>query len=123
MILENLEKARRFKSAQELHAELLASGNKVGLATVYRQLQALSQAGLVDSLRTEQGQTMYRRCVLPDHHHHLICTGCGTTLEFSDAGIERSASTLASARGFRAVSHKLEIFGICPTCSRAEEGR
>ncbi|MCW2822172.1 MAG: zur, partial [Marmoricola sp.] len=51
-----------FRSAKEIHALLTRRGERVGLSTVYRALQALADAGEVDSLRTEAGESIYRRC-------------------------------------------------------------
>src|SRR5881275_3040294 len=76
-----LEEADGFLSAQDLHAELRARGQRVGLTTVYNQLRALAEAGQVDSLRAEDGEALYRRCGSDGHHHHLVCRRCGRTVE------------------------------------------
>ncbi|MEY2827956.1 MAG: Fur DNA-binding transcription regulator, partial [Actinomycetota bacterium] len=60
----------KFSSAQEVHNLLVSRGEKIGLATVYRTLQALSETGLVDSLKNENGETLYKVCS-QNHHHHL----------------------------------------------------
>jgi hypothetical protein len=62
-----------FRSAQQLHEYLRAHGDSIGLATVYRTLQALAEAGQVDVLRTADGESLYRRCERREHHHHLVC--------------------------------------------------
>lgn len=106
-----------FVTAQELHAFLLRRGEQVGLATVYRCLQTLSDAEQVDVLRTANGETAYRRCS-PHHHHHLVCRSCGHTVEVTGPGLERWADSIATAHGYTDVSHTLEIFGSCPDCTR-----
>ena len=75
-----------FVSAQDLHAILRASGSTVGLATVYRALQDMATAGAVDAVRNENGEVLYRRCVVPSHHHHLVCRTCGRTEEIDAPG-------------------------------------
>src|ERR1700712_4098436 len=65
-----------FRSAQEIHGLLRRSDEKVGLTTVYRALQSLAESGEVDTLRTEDGEALYRRCSTT-HHHHLVCGSCG----------------------------------------------
>ena len=59
-----------FLSAQQIHAELEEEGTKVGLATVYRNLQSLAEADLVDTVRSDDGEALYRLCTNEGHHHH-----------------------------------------------------
>ena len=60
-----------FHSAQEVHARLRTAGDTVGLSTVYRAVQALADDGELDSIRTDSGEALYRRCST-QHHHHLV---------------------------------------------------
>jgi Fur family ferric uptake transcriptional regulator len=115
-LLAVLEEPAGFRSAQELHARLRERGEPVGLATVYRGLQALVDAGEVDVLRADDGEAAYRRCS-PQHHHHLLCRSCGHTVEVADPPVERWAAKIAAEYGFRDVQHSLEVFGTCPTCA------
>lgn len=112
-VLEALRDSDDFLSAQDIHAELRASGQKVGLATVYRTLQALNDAGEVDALRTESGELTYRSCESSRHHHHLVCRECGRTVEVEGPAVERWAASMASKHGYSDVSHTVEIFGVC----------
>jgi Fur family ferric uptake transcriptional regulator len=105
-----------FRTAQDLHALLRERGEGVGLATVYRALQALADDGLVDVLRTDVGEAAYRRCS-PVHHHHLVCRSCGTTVEVADAPVERWAARVAAEHGFADVEHQVEVFGTCRACA------
>lgn len=117
-IKDALEAAAGFRSAQELHDDLKAQGRRVGLTTVYRNLQALSQAGEVDMLRANDGEIIYRRCASGEHHHHLVCTECGTSVELASDEIERWADRVAQSHGFTPVEHTAEVFGVCAACSR-----
>lgn len=108
-----------FTSAQALHETLRASGDKVGLTTVYRHLQALAEAGEVDVLRTDDGEAVYRRCTGDEHHHHLVCRSCGATVEVSGPAVEAWAEAVAAEHGYADVSHTLEVFGTCPACTSA----
>ena len=105
-----------FRSAQQIHELLARQGETVGLATVYRTLQLLADTGEIDVLRSELGEAIYRRCS-GSHHHHLVCRGCGTTVEVEGPTVERWTSAIAAEHGFSAVSHTLEIFGSCPRCT------
>ena len=104
-----------FRSAQDIHDLLRGRGENVGLSTVYRTLQALADRGEVDMLRTEDGEAVYRRCSAT-HHHHLVCRGCGRTVEVEGPAVEKWADSVAGRHGFTDVSHSLEIFGTCPDC-------
>jgi Fur family ferric uptake transcriptional regulator len=104
-----------FRSAQEIHGLLSESGEQVGLSTVYRALQALADAGEIDSLRTEAGESIYRRCS-GTHHHHLVCRTCGATVEVEGPAVEKWTRAVAADHGYSDVSHTLEIFGTCSSC-------
>ena len=104
-----------FRSAQEIHDLLGRRGDPVWLATVYRTLQRLAEAGEVDMLRSEDGEAIYRRCS-DTHHHHLVCRTCGATVEVEGPAVERWTSSIAGEHGYSEVSHTLEIFGTCPGC-------
>ncbi len=110
-----METFEDFRSAQEIHALLAERGEPVGLSTVYRTLQTLADAGEIDALRTETGESIYRRCSAT-HHHHLVCRSCGATVEVEGPTVEKWTRSIAAAHGYRDVSHTLEIFGTCGSC-------
>ncbi|MDO9379735.1 MAG: Fur family transcriptional regulator [Nocardioidaceae bacterium] len=105
-----------FASAQDIHEKLRSNGDAVGLSTVYRNLQALSDAGEVDAIRGDDGEVLYRRCS-SGHHHHLVCRTCGRTVEVEGPTVESWADRTAREHGFVDVEHTLEIFGTCDTCA------
>jgi Fur family ferric uptake transcriptional regulator len=115
-VIEAMASFDDFRSAQEIHELMARRGAPVGLATVYRTLQKLADAGDVDLLRTEGGETIYRRCS-DSHHHHLVCRSCGATVEVEGPTVERWTRAIAEEHGYADVSHSLEIFGTCPACS------
>ncbi|MGW4100196.1 MULTISPECIES: Fur family transcriptional regulator [unclassified Mycobacterium] len=114
-IADLLNETEGFRSAQELHDELRRRGQGIGLTTVYRTLQAMAATGSVDTLRTDTGESVYRRCS-EDHHHHLVCRACGATVEISGGHVEAWAADVAREHGFSDVSHTIEIFGMCRGC-------
>ncbi|NUU22806.1 MAG: transcriptional repressor [Streptomycetaceae bacterium] len=116
-----LDEVEDFRSAQDLHDLLKQRGESVGLTTVYRTLQSLADAGEVDVLRTQDGESVYRRCS-QGHHHHLVCRACGRTVEVEGPAVERWAGRIAAEHGFTDVSHELEIFGTCGPCTLAARG-
>lgn len=115
-VIDQLGTTEEFVSAQELHQRLRTSGSKVGLATVYRTLSTLAEAGDIDMLRTDEGEAVYRQCST-GHHHHLVCRGCGRTVEIEGPAVERWADAVADEHGFTEVEHTLEIFGTCRDCA------
>lgn len=117
-VSEVLDQVDDFRSAQELHDLLRRGGESIGLTTVYRTLQSLSEAGAVDVLRTADGEAAYRRCSR-GHHHHLVCRQCGRTVEVEGPAVERWAEKIAAENGFLDVAHTLEIFGTCSDCHTA----
>jgi Fur family ferric uptake transcriptional regulator len=111
-----LADSTEFLSAQEIHGRLAASGARVGLATVYRNLQAMAADGELDVLRTDDGEAVYRACS-EEHHHHLLCRVCGRTVEVTAPSVERWAATVSAEHGFTDVSHTVEVVGTCADCS------
>ena len=112
-----LADVEEFRSAQDLHALLREAGEKVGLATVYRTLQAMAADGSIDMLRTAEGEAVYRACST-GHHHHLVCRECGKTVEVEGPAVELWAHKVSTEHGFSDVQHTLEIFGTCAACQR-----
>ncbi len=117
-IVEGLSSIDDFRSAQQVHDLLTERGNPVGLTTVYRALQALASDGQIDVIIADEGEARYRLCSR-GHHHHLVCRGCGTTVEVAGPTVERWAARVATEHGFSDPEHTIEISGLCPTCQSA----
>ena len=117
-IVDLLDNTEEFRSAQDLHDELRKRGHGIGLTTVYRTLQSLAETGSVDVLRTDSGESLFRRCS-SGHHHHLVCRHCGFTVEVGGPEVERWSHEVADTHGFDDVSHTVEIFGTCRDCALA----
>lgn len=118
-----LSRAGGFRSAQELHAEMRAQGDNVGLSTVYRHLTGLAEAGTVDAVRTVDGEAAYRLCASEVHHHHVVCRACGSSVEVEGPEVEAWAAKVAEQAGFIEVSHTVEVFGTCSRCASTSRSR
>lgn len=116
-VREALASARGFVSAQGLHAVMREAGSSIGLATVYRALTDFAAGESVDSLQSPDGELLYRACLSNDHHHHLICRGCGLTVEIQADEVEEWAHATARDHGFTAAAHVVDVFGLCPSCA------
>lgn len=112
-ILETLARQAEFRSAQQIHEQMRSDGETVGLATVYRNLQALSSSGRLDVLIAADGEALYRQCEDTGHHHHLVCRECGRTVEFLAPKLENAMTAIAEEHGFTDLDHTLEVFGLC----------
>lgn len=115
-VQDALEGITTFASAQDIHLKLTNAGQKVGLTTVYRTLQQLSDLGAIDTLQDDSGETLYRSCAMDEHHHHLVCTNCRTTVEIDGGPVEAWADETATKFGFQKSGHTAEIFGLCQDC-------
>jgi Fur family ferric uptake transcriptional regulator len=95
--------------------DLLSSARKknpsVGLATVYRTVKLLEDAGLASSRQFGSGQTLYE--VAGHHHDHIICQQCQHIIEFESDEIEQLQTDIATRHGFRILQHRHELFGLC----------
>ena len=104
---------------EDLLARARRSHPGVGLATVYRTVKLMEEAGLAASRQFESGHTLYEVAQGRAHHDHLICIECKRIVEFEDDEIEAQQEALAKRYGFRLVSHKHELYGVCPACRAA----
>ena len=118
-----LDELDDFVSTQDLHRVLQDRGESVSLATVYRVLQSMADDGMVDVLRSGDGEAVYRRCAVEHHHHHLLCRNCGRAVEIEAPAVEQWAGRTAAAHGFSEVAHTVEIYGLCPDCTAAKAAR
>ncbi|NCA68512.1 MAG: ferric iron uptake transcriptional regulator [Sphingobacteriia bacterium] len=111
---------KRHLSAEDVYKELLANGEEIGLATVYRVLTQFEGAGLVCRRHFETGQSVFE-LNSGEHHDHLVCVGCGAVVEFCDPMIEKRQSSIAAEHGFRIEDHSLVIYGLCAECAKEKK--
>lgn len=104
---------------EALVARVRQQDPRVSLATVYRTMKLLAESGLAVARQFGDGQTRYETA-RDQHHDHLICTGCGRIVEFENERIEEQQLRVARRHGFTVESHKLELYGRCPGCRRAQ---
>jgi Fur family transcriptional regulator, ferric uptake regulator len=87
-------------------------------ATVFRSIEVLAALGLVERLDLPSGEHAFVACE-PAHHHHIVCSSCGRTVEVEDNGLEAIAAAIARRVGYQVQTHRLELFGLCPACRSA----
>lgn len=112
-ILNILEAASvRHMTAEDVYKTLLAMGEEVGLATVYRVLTQFEAAGLVIRHNFEGGRSVFE-INQGGHHDHMVCVECGKVFEFYDTAIEDRQHKVAEKSGFAVDSHSLYMYGVC----------
>lgn len=103
-------------TAEDLYREIGRRGERAGLATVYRTLNLLCDCGLAQQRHFSESRTLYDNVSNKDHHDHLICTKCGSIVEFENPAIERLQELVARKNKFTIYRHKLELYGLCKRC-------
>jgi Fur family ferric uptake transcriptional regulator len=119
-VIKNFLKLNRHVDADTLYDSLRKAGHTVGLATIYRTLNLLKEAGLVEQRLFADGRATFELLVPHLHHDHLICTACGTIVEFENKEIERLQAQVADQYGYTLSSHRLELYGLCATCMASQ---
>ena len=105
-------------SVEELVARVRRVDPRISVATVYRTMKLLHECGLAHARNFGDGQTRYEAAAGRDHHDHLICTRCGTIVEFENDRIEAMQDAVARKHDFLVTSHKMELYGLCRACQR-----
>jgi Fur family ferric uptake transcriptional regulator len=109
-------------SIDDMLALVRKQDSKVGYATVYRTLKLLVECGLANERQFDDTVTRYEVAHHDSHHDHLICLECKKIIEFEDDAIEALQDSLAKRYGFKLVSHKHELYGLCERCQQHSAG-
>jgi Fur family ferric uptake transcriptional regulator len=104
--------ATRHMTAEDVYRELLANGDEIGLATIYRVLTQFESAGLVKRHHFEGTQSVFELDE-GEHHDHLVCVSCGRVVEFCDDIIEQRQRAVAEEAGFDLQEHSMILYGLC----------
>lgn len=116
MILSAIEDSNDHISADEIYAQVVAKYPYVNISTVYRTLELLKRLGLVTETDLGGGRVRYHSAD-KGHHHHLVCTECGSIIDLEEALLSSLESTLLREYEFAADLKHLAIFGRCNKCS------
>ncbi|MBU6424433.1 MAG: transcriptional repressor [Chloroflexota bacterium] len=120
VVAEALARERRAVSAQELHRRLHARHPRLGLATVYRALEAQVESGMATRLERPGHEHAYVACD-PEHHHHLVCVRCERVEDLSEDVLGSMLRAVQSRHAFLVDHARLDLYGLCATCRRAAE--
>jgi len=112
-ILENC--SERHMTAEDIYRSLVLQGEEVGVATIYRVLTQFEEAGMINKLNFDNGQSVYELSNT-EHHDHLLCVKCGKIDEFNDEVIEQHQHDIATKYGYQLTDHCLYLYGLCQDC-------
>lgn len=117
VVAEALAKAGAALSAQELYERLRPHHQRLGLATVYRALEAQVESGMAQRLERPAHVYAYVACS-PDHHHHLVCTSCQRVQDVDETLLASMLRGVRERHGFAVDHARLDLYGQCASCRR-----
>jgi len=118
LILDIFLKHEEHITAEELYEIVKKKDSSIGQATVYRMLKLLCDADLAMEFDFGDCVTRYEHKFNHLHHDHLICRGCGKTVEVFDSAIEELQNNIAKRHGYELTDHKMYLYGFCDKCKK-----
>ncbi len=115
-ILDIFLKTEKHPTINDLYDLVRRKHPKIGLATVYRTMKVICDAGLARETDFGGDIRRFEHKYQHQHHDHLICLNCGRIIEVISPAIEKLQENLARKHRFKAIRHKMEVFGLCKTC-------
>lgn len=117
-ILDVLLKTEKHPTVDGLYELVRKKNPKIGLATVYRAMRVICDAGLAKEVDFGDGLRRFEHKYQHQHHDHLVCLKCGRVIEVLSPEIEKLQERLAKKHNFAPVRHRMQIFGTCKACTR-----
>ncbi len=110
----------RHLSAEEIYGIVKQETADIGLATVYRTLELLSELNVLQKMDFGDGRSRYEisEANASHHHHHLICLSCNKVKEFEDDLLDTLEEAIARKSKFTIVDHQLKFYGYCSECQK-----
>lgn len=118
VVLEWVFKSHKHFEAEDLLLDIRRSGERVSKATIYRTLNLLVKCGLLREVIFGEKHSHYEHVHGNEHHDHLVCSGCGKIIEFTEEKIERLQDAVCRRHQFLPESHRLQIQGLCHECQK-----
>lgn len=118
-LLEEIYRQHGHIDAEQILDGLRAAGEKVSRATVYRNLDLLVEAGLVQRQRLGRDRYLYEHVHTGQRHDHLGCRDCGRVVEFVSPSIQAMLNEICRAHGFSNQSRQIQVLGLCQACAEA----
>jgi len=118
-ILDTLYAKSTYESPEELWKRLRDRFDRLGLPTVYRNLEELAASGVISKVIHPNRQLYYYFCPNREHHHHFVCLSCRTVADLPACGIEALEREVSQKIGGKVLSHILQLNGLCGVCVEA----
>jgi len=116
IILEELAKVKTHPTASELYNMVRKRLPRIGLGTVYRNLELMAENGMI--LKLEVGGTQKRFDATTDTHYHIRCSNCGKVDDIDTPVLEELVKEAAASSSYQVLGHHVEFSGICPSCQK-----
>ena len=120
-ILRAFLETRDHLSTDELYRLVKKQDERIGFTTVYRTLKLLAECGLASEVAFNDGITRYEHQYNRRNHHHMVCTECGSSVEFFSPDIERIEQEVGRKNKYTPTRHTFQIYGICDACRRKQK--
>ncbi len=122
-ILRAFLDTRDHLSTDELYRLVKKKEAGIGFTTVYRTLKLLSECGLASEVDFRDGILRFEHQYQRRNHHHMVCTECGSSVEFFSPEIERIEQQIGRKNKYLPTRHTFQIYGICEKCQKKQGGR
>ena len=119
IILEELAKVKTHPTASELYDMVRKRLPRIGLGTVYRNLELMAENGMI--LKLEVGGTQKRFDATTDNHYHIRCTNCGKVNDIDTPVLNDLVREAAASSAYKVLSHHVEFSGVCPECRQVRQ--
>jgi Fur family ferric uptake transcriptional regulator len=116
LILDNFIGNEGHRSVDDLYRAVREQDPRIGYTTVYRTMKLLVECGLAREIDLADGITRYEHLYNHQHHDHMICMQCGSSIEFYNEEIEAIQDAASEQLGFKVTDHRLQIYGLCKQC-------
>jgi Fur family ferric uptake transcriptional regulator len=123
VILRTFLETRAHLSTEELHRLVTTKDAGIGYTTVYRTLKLLAECGLASEVEFHDGKARFEHQYNRRSHHHMVCTGCGSSVEFFSAELDRLEQEVGHKYHYETTRHTFQIYGLCEECRRKQDGR
>ena len=115
-ILAVITSVNEHMTTAEIYDKVCRDDPSVGLVTIYRTLEILAELGLICEVHVGGNCRSYLMRRPVEHHHHLVCSECGTVIDFTDCDLGELEQRLSQESGFKISGHLLEFLGQCRNC-------
>jgi Fur family ferric uptake transcriptional regulator len=122
-ILRTFLETREHLSTNELHRLVQKKDLRIGFTTVYRTLKLLAECGLASEVAFHDGIARYEHQYNRRSHHHMVCTGCGSSVEFFSPEVDGLEQEIGNKYHYATTRHTFQIYGVCEDCRKKDTSR